>query len=77
MNHFRCLCDEFLLIAEESFAAFSGVSPDLAGNSCATSKTSRQDDSGAAAFRCRLRRPAEAEAFRGAIGKSKTGGEDR
>jgi len=46
MSHFRCLCDELLLIAEESFAAFSGVSPDLVGNSRATSKASLQDDSG-------------------------------
>ncbi len=77
MSHFRCFCDELLLIAEESFAAFSGVSPDLAGNSRATSKASLQDDSGGRALRCGLRRSAEASAFRRAIGKSKTGGEDR
>ena len=46
MSHSRCFCDELLLIAEESFAAFSGVSPDLFGDSRATSKASHQDDSG-------------------------------
>lgn len=45
MSHFRCICAELLLIAEESFAAFSGASPDLVGDSHATSEASHQDDS--------------------------------
>ena len=71
MSHFRCFCDELLLIAEESFAAFSGVSPDLVGNSRATSKASLQDDGGGRALRRGLRRSEKGPAFRSAMGKSK------
>ena len=77
MNYFRCICDEFLLIAEESFAAFSGVSPDLVEDSRATSKARHQDDSRGRGLRRELRRSAESSALRNAIGKSKAGGEDR
>lgn len=45
MSHFRCFCGELLLIAEESFAAFSGVSPDLLGDSRTTSKARHQRNS--------------------------------
>jgi hypothetical protein len=77
MSHSRCFCGELVLIAEESFAAFSGVSPDLVGDSRATSKARHQDDSQGTRLRRELRRSAEAPAFRSAIGKSNTGGEDR
>lgn len=77
MSHFRCFCGELLLVAEESFAKFSGVSPDLVGDSRATSKARHQDDSRGTRLRRELRRSAEASALRNAIGKSKTGGEDR
>ena len=50
MSHFRCICAELLLIAEESFAALSGVSPDLVGDSRVTSKARHQDDSGGQIF---------------------------
>ena len=77
MSHSRCFCDELLLIAEESFAAFSGASPDLLGDSHATSEASHQDDSRGRGLRRELRRSAESSALRNAIGKSKAGGEDR
>ena len=77
MSHSRCFCGELVLIAEESFAAFSGVSPDLLGDSRTTSKARHQRNSRGRGLRRELRRSAEAPAFRSAIGKSNTGGEDR
>lgn len=77
MSHFRCFCGELLLIAEESFAAFSGVSPDLLGDSRTTSKARHQRNSRGRGLRRELRRSAEGSALRNAIGKSKAGGEDR
>ena len=65
MSHFRCICAELLLIAEESFAAFSGVSPDLVGDSRATSEARHQEDSGGQIFGTgfvELRKPEPLEA---------------
>jgi hypothetical protein len=77
MNHHWHFWDELLRATEESYAAFSGVSPDLIGDSRAIPKTRHPDSNREVAVRRRLRRSAEASALRSTVAKSKTGGEDR
>ena len=77
MNPHRRFWDELLRVTEESYAAFSGINPDLIADSHMILKIRQQDGNREASFRCRLRRSAEASAFRGTIEKSKTEGEGR
>lgn len=63
MNPDRRFWDELLLVAEESFAAFSGVSPDLIGHSLAIPKACHPETAGSVLQRTNGR-PAQDSAVR-------------